>query len=161
MIYLASPYSHPDPAVRERRFRAACSAAAFLLQAGHAVFSPIAHGHVLAEHGLPTDWSFWQRFDREHDAISRSPIDLIPPFATFNGTYRMVQRERVAGGALLAIRSDDRYLSERLGRFDETSQTVRQDPIVVRTKKSQRLNIPARWRHRTLITSHASRNSRK
>jgi nucleoside 2-deoxyribosyltransferase len=66
MIYLASPYSHPDPAVRERRFRAACSAAAFLLQAGHAVFSPIAHGHVLAEHGLPTDWSFWQRYDHEH-----------------------------------------------------------------------------------------------
>jgi nucleoside 2-deoxyribosyltransferase len=66
MIYLASPYSHPDPAVRERRFRAACSAAALLLQAGHAVFSPIAHGHVLAEHGLPTDWKFWQRYDREH-----------------------------------------------------------------------------------------------
>jgi nucleoside 2-deoxyribosyltransferase len=66
MIYLASPYSHPDPAVRERRFRAACSAAATLLQNGHAVFSPIAHGHVLAEHGLPTDWTFWQRCDREH-----------------------------------------------------------------------------------------------
>ncbi|GIW55540.1 MAG: hypothetical protein KatS3mg082_1944 [Nitrospiraceae bacterium] len=34
MIYLASPYSHPDPAVREERFHAACRAAAALLLAG-------------------------------------------------------------------------------------------------------------------------------
>jgi len=66
VIYLASPYSHPDPAVREQRFREACVAAAALLRAGHAVFSPIAHSHPLVAHGLPTDWSFWERQDREH-----------------------------------------------------------------------------------------------
>jgi hypothetical protein len=65
MIYLASPYSHPDLTVRERRFHAACRAAAALLRAGHAVFSPIAHSHHLVEHGLPGDWTFWQQFDRE------------------------------------------------------------------------------------------------
>jgi hypothetical protein len=43
MIYLASPYSHPDRAVREERFRGACRATAALLRSGHAVFSPIAH----------------------------------------------------------------------------------------------------------------------
>jgi hypothetical protein len=31
MIYLASPYSHPDPLVREQRFRDACRATASLL----------------------------------------------------------------------------------------------------------------------------------
>jgi hypothetical protein len=36
------------------------------MQTGHAVFSPIAHSHPLVEHGLPTDWSFWERHDREH-----------------------------------------------------------------------------------------------
>jgi nucleoside 2-deoxyribosyltransferase len=67
MIYLASPYSAPDPAVREQRFRDTCRATAALLQAGHAVFSPIAHSHALAEHhGLPTDWTFWERTNREH-----------------------------------------------------------------------------------------------
>ena len=66
MIYLASPYSHPDPAVRERRFRSACCAAAKLLHEGHAVFSPIVHGHPLVEHGAPIDWAFWQRSDHEH-----------------------------------------------------------------------------------------------
>jgi len=34
MIYLASPYSHPDPAVRAERYRAACRATAALLLAG-------------------------------------------------------------------------------------------------------------------------------
>ncbi len=65
MIYLASPYSHPDPAVREQRFRAACRAAVALLRAGHLVFSPITHSHPLAQHGLPGNWQFWERYDRE------------------------------------------------------------------------------------------------
>jgi hypothetical protein len=62
MIYLASPYSHPNAAVRAHRFREVCRAAAMLLSAGHAIFSPIAHSHPLVEHGLPTDWFFWQRW---------------------------------------------------------------------------------------------------
>jgi nucleoside 2-deoxyribosyltransferase len=65
MIYLASPYSHPDPAVREQRFREACRAAAELLRDGHAVISPIAHSHPLTQHGLPGDWEFWEHYDRE------------------------------------------------------------------------------------------------
>lgn len=55
-VYLASPYSHPDPAVRERRFRAVCRAAAALVSQGYAVFCPIAHSHpiemAMAEMGL-------------------------------------------------------------------------------------------------------------
>ena len=66
MIYLASPYSHPDPVVREARFDAACRATADLIRGGQAVFSPIVHGHQLVRFGLPTDWAFWQRFDEEH-----------------------------------------------------------------------------------------------
>jgi nucleoside 2-deoxyribosyltransferase len=64
VIYLASPYSHPDPAVRERRFRMACQAVAALLRSGQVAFSPVVHGHPLVEHGLPTDWEFWQTCDR-------------------------------------------------------------------------------------------------
>ncbi len=66
MIYLASPYSHPDPAVREERYRAACRATASLLRAGLIVFSPIAHSHALVEHGLPTEWKFWEHIDRAY-----------------------------------------------------------------------------------------------
>ena len=66
MIYLASPYSHPDPAIRKLRFRAACKAAAALIRAGATVYSPIVHSHPLEAYGLPTDWKFWERIDREH-----------------------------------------------------------------------------------------------
>lgn len=66
MIYLASPYSHPEVMVREQRFREACCAVATLLASGRAVFSPIVQGHPLVEYGLPTDWPFWERFDRDH-----------------------------------------------------------------------------------------------
>ena len=66
MFYLASPYSHPDVAVREQRFRDACRAAVRLIAAGHVVFSPIVHGHPLVGHGLPGDWPFWERIDRDH-----------------------------------------------------------------------------------------------
>ena len=65
MIYLASPYSHPDAPMREARFRDVCRAAARLMREGHVVFSPIAHGHPIAAYGLPTDWRFWEPFDRE------------------------------------------------------------------------------------------------
>lgn len=64
MIYLASPYSHPDPAVRQARFDAACRAAAELIRRGYVVFSPIAHSHCIAQHGLPLNWGYWERHDR-------------------------------------------------------------------------------------------------
>jgi nucleoside 2-deoxyribosyltransferase len=65
VIYLASPYSHPDPAVRQERFHAACRATAALIRAGNAVFAPVVHSHPLVEHGLPTGWEYWERIDRE------------------------------------------------------------------------------------------------
>lgn len=66
MIYLASPYTHSDPSVREARFDAACLATAELVRSGHVVFSPIVHGHPLVRFGLPVEWEYWERFDREH-----------------------------------------------------------------------------------------------
>lgn len=64
MIYLAQPYSHPDPTVREQRFREACRVTAALVHAGHVVFSPVVHSHFLSEHGLPNTWSFWRKQDQ-------------------------------------------------------------------------------------------------
>ena len=63
VIYLASPYSHPDPAVRTERFLDACEAATKLIHSGHLVYSPIAHSHPLVLQGLPTDWEYWRMLD--------------------------------------------------------------------------------------------------
>jgi hypothetical protein len=63
LIYLGSPYSHSDPAVRQARFEVACRVATELIRRGQTVFSPIAYSHVLGQLGLPLDWAFWQRHD--------------------------------------------------------------------------------------------------
>lgn len=61
-IYLASPYSHADPAIREARYRAAVKYVAKLSRAGVTVYSPVVHYHcVAADHKLPTDAAFWRR----------------------------------------------------------------------------------------------------
>jgi hypothetical protein len=64
MVYLACPYTHPDPKVREERFQLANRIASELMRQGTMVFSPISHSHPIAEYGLPKDWEFWEKYDR-------------------------------------------------------------------------------------------------
>jgi hypothetical protein len=64
LVYLASPYSHPDPEVREERFQAVARHAAKLMRDGVNVFSPISHTHPIAQYDLPQGWEFWERYDR-------------------------------------------------------------------------------------------------
>jgi hypothetical protein len=60
MIYLASPYSHADDAIRAQWFDAACRAAAELMRAGHTVYSPIVHGHpIRGESGVKFGFLFF------------------------------------------------------------------------------------------------------
>ena len=63
VIYLASPYSHPDPEVMQLRFHEISLKAAELVKEGYVVLSPITYGHTLVEHlTMPTDFEFWQSF---------------------------------------------------------------------------------------------------
>jgi hypothetical protein len=50
----------------------------------------------------------------------------------------MVKSQRMAGCALFPIGRDDRDLSEWLGCFNEASQPISEDPVVVRAEQSQR-----------------------
>lgn len=45
MIYIASPYTHPDPWIMEERYLAVLKATAEAVQAGLFVYSPIVHCH--------------------------------------------------------------------------------------------------------------------
>jgi len=59
LIYLATPYSHKDPQVREYRFFAARE---HLVQMNGLVYSPIVHCHPIATvHGMPKDAKYWRR----------------------------------------------------------------------------------------------------
>jgi len=60
-VYLASPYSHKDAAVRAARFDAVCDVTAMLLDDGLAVYSPILQGHTVVPKLLhrEDDHGFW------------------------------------------------------------------------------------------------------
>lgn len=71
LIYLACPYTSSDVGVRSARVAAVTKVTADLMQAGLMVFSPITHGHAIAEqHDLPRDWAYWERQCRT--MVSRS-----------------------------------------------------------------------------------------
>lgn len=61
-IYLASPYAHADPEVREQRYRDARATCIVLMRQGLCIYSPIVHNHPLAGE-LPADHDFWMKMD--------------------------------------------------------------------------------------------------
>jgi hypothetical protein len=67
VIYLACPYTDPDPAIRKARFDVATAVAAELIRAGHIVYSPITMTHpidvVLAGASNTLGSDYWVAFD--------------------------------------------------------------------------------------------------
>ena len=65
LVYLATPYSDPDPTVRQERFEVVNVVAARLMRDGVHIFSPISHTHPIAIAGdLPKGWDFWETYNR-------------------------------------------------------------------------------------------------
>ncbi len=62
-IYLALPYSHSDPQVREVRYGTATGVAAYLMKQGAVVFSPITYGHQICRYGIDTSFKRWSELD--------------------------------------------------------------------------------------------------
>lgn len=78
LVYLAVPYSHPYPEVREERFRAVNRVAAKLMEQGLHIFSPISHSHPISIEGnLPTNWEYWEAYDRAFLNASNKLIVLM------------------------------------------------------------------------------------
>lgn len=64
MIYLASPYSDPDPDVMAERANEVAAIAAKLFCNGLHIYCPIAAWHwVAVDHELPKDWPAWRGLD--------------------------------------------------------------------------------------------------
>jgi len=64
-IYLASPYSHPDPAEKVKRYEHICRVAGKMMENGEQVFCPIAHSHPIEILGMTKihDGDFWLKQD--------------------------------------------------------------------------------------------------
>jgi len=78
MIYLAQPYSHPDPTIVQTRYEIAleyCN----LLRDRHP-YSPIVHWHnVASKHDLPTDAAFWRKYNYHMLSLASSLYILRMP----------------------------------------------------------------------------------
>jgi sugar phosphate isomerase/epimerase len=102
MIYLASPYTHPEPEVMEQRFDAACRAAGALMAKGLIVFSPIAHTHGIAVRcELPRGWDFWAKFDREF--VERAECVIVLRLAGWETSRGVAAELRIAEEAGIPI----------------------------------------------------------
>jgi nucleoside 2-deoxyribosyltransferase len=120
LIYLASPYSHPYPSVRNARFDAVCRVAAQLMSRGLLIFSPIAHSHPIACAGdLPTGFDFWERYDRAHmDACGGMIVVMMDGWETSTGVQAEIAYMRAAGKPIAYIAMD------MLSRLDEVFSLV-------------------------------------
>jgi len=62
MIYLATPYTHPDPNVEHQRYLTVSKFAARMLVQEFIVFSPITYGHTFKDNfGLKGDAGTWMK----------------------------------------------------------------------------------------------------
>lgn len=75
--YLASPYTHEDSAVRQKRYEYARHATAQLLLERRWIYSPIVHCHDLAlTHELPYEFEFWWAYNRAMLSAAKGLIIL-------------------------------------------------------------------------------------
>lgn len=70
LYYLASPYTalgfkKKDKArIMIKRFKEVSDITIVLLNKGLYIFSPIAYNHPMTRFNLPTNWGFWEGFDK-------------------------------------------------------------------------------------------------
>ena len=65
LYYLASPYSHENPVVRQIRYEVTIYVASKLTKEGYSLIEPIAMCHDQSgKYGLPTGYAYWKGRDR-------------------------------------------------------------------------------------------------
>lgn len=73
MIYVASPYTHPEKSVMKKRYKEVMKFTAHLLKRGLHAYSPIVHCHSMAvKFNLPRDASFWESYNFHMISLAES-----------------------------------------------------------------------------------------
>lgn len=115
LVYLACPYSHVSPRIRQFRFEEVTKAAGMLIRNyGWNVFSPITHSHPLHElAGLQGDWAFWKKIDTEYIELSHTVVVFcVPGWRHSTGVQAEIQIAKDRGISIkyLVYRGPDNYL---------------------------------------------------
>ena len=98
MIYLATPYTHPDPRVEEQRFVEACRIANFYMLLGDMIFSHIVHCHPIATRfKMPTNHEFWLAYNKHFLSLSELlRVAKMPGWANSRGVNAEIIMAREA-----------------------------------------------------------------
>ena len=82
LIYVGSPYTHPDNYIMQLRYDAVLDITADLLKQGFHVISPIVHCHPLSvKHKMMPDFEFWQRYN--FALLSKCDVLLVVPLKSW------------------------------------------------------------------------------
>lgn len=108
-VYLASPYTHPDPAVVEWRVHATRRATALLMMRGLVVFSPIAHTHDLVQFIGRQSHEFWMAQDIPMlRKAERLMVLCIDGWAESRGVMEEIELAQAAGIPVEYVNEDGR-----------------------------------------------------
>lgn len=103
MIYLASPYSNPDPLIVQTRFLLVEQCTAELIKQGLFVWSPIVHCHEMArKYNLPTDAEFWQGYN--FDFIRRADAVYVLNIPGWDKSVGVGMEMRLANAGLIPVK---------------------------------------------------------
>lgn len=106
MIYLATPYTHPDLNVRIARYQRAVEACAILARHKLVVYSPIVHWHPveISHPGFEMDHEFWKFNDHAMmDLASEGVFLQLDGWATSKGMAHEVEYLRSQNKPAISI----------------------------------------------------------
>jgi hypothetical protein len=113
LTYIASPYTHPDPAVQQWRANEAMAFQAWLLGEGYYPVSPIAMWHETANKcQIPSDAAFWYQYNRRlFSACDLVCLLAIKGWKDSQGVAWELEwaREKIRKPMIVALPSADRY----------------------------------------------------
>jgi|GEM_PF-430587 len=75
LAYLAAPYSHPNPQIKDWRYKAVTKVAAELLKEKQMVYSPLTHNVPLSRLGVVGSWETWRELD--HHMLSKCDLLIV------------------------------------------------------------------------------------
>lgn len=114
MIYLASPYTHPDAFIREQRYVCVLKVLHDFLVQRKWAYSPIVHCHEAAKVGsLPPDAEFWEEYDFHMLALAESmTVVMLPDWEKSRGVEREIEFCRRELGIPIVYLNPDRAIRD-------------------------------------------------
>jgi hypothetical protein len=112
--YLASPYSHPDPFIRELRYLWTMQELAALLKSGLYFYSPIVHCHELAKvANLPREADFWTPYNYTMlEAAEQFWILMLPGWRESKGLSGETDKANALGLPIIQFEPETYYVQE-------------------------------------------------